>query len=159
MKQLITLILALCCSTLALYAQDNCCTGDSVANSQQSCSFFTGEFVSDETGLQMHLNLDEEDILIPGMSFLGPTNGYIDGKTNNHVYGVWMLLRFTVEGNKAKLRFTNDIGSDSQDIVLTRIDDNTIDYKTVGPGVITKVEGGRKLVKIATSMTLRRITQ
>lgn len=157
MKQLITLILALFCTTLTLHAQEDCCKCDTATAAETVKSIFSGEFVSDELGLRLHLNLDEEDILIPGMSFLGPTNGYLDGKTNNHVYGVWMLLRFSAEGDKAKLRFTNDIGSDSQDIVLTRIDDDTFEYKAVGTNVITKVEGGRKLVKIAASTTLRRI--
>lgn len=107
--------------------------------------------------MRLFLDLDEETIDIPGMSFLGPTNGYLDGIDNNHVYGVWMLLKFTIMGNKVQLRFTNDIGSDSQDITLTRIDDNTFDYEANGTNVIRKVEGGKKLVKIPSTMRLHRI--
>lgn len=124
----------------------------------QEKSLFNGRYVCDETGLQIYLDLDEESIDVPGMSFLGKTNGYLDGKTNNHVYGVWMLMKFSVEGNKAKLRFTNDIGSDSQDITITRIDDTHYEYATTGGNNIRKVVG-RKLVKIPATMTLRRIAE
>lgn len=120
-------------------------------------SDFNGNLVNEELGVNLHLNLDEESIIIPGMSFLGPTNGYLDGKTNNHVYGVWMLINFKVEGNKAKLRFSNDIGSDSQDITLTQLDENTFEYVATGGNAIRKVQGGNKLVKIASSMTLHRV--
>lgn len=121
-------------------------------------SKFTGKFLSEETGLRLHLDLDSESIEVPGMSFLGETHGYLDGKTNNHVYGVWMLIRHSVESNKAKLRFTNDIGSDSQDIVLTWVNDSTLEYNAVGNNSIRKVEG-RKLVKIPSSMILHRVNK
>lgn len=117
---------------------------------------FNGHLVCQETGLRIHLNLDEETLDIPGMSFLGPTHGYLDGFTNNDVYGVWMLINHRVEGKKAYLRFTNDIGSDSQDIVLTQTGDSTFTYTASNPNVIRKVDG-RKLVKIPSSMNLRLI--
>lgn len=180
MKQLITTLFALVIGTLSLQAQNTCCGNcqtsgnadchqcdgtttcqqcDSTAVPAKPACIFNGSFICEETGLRMFLNLDEETIDIPGMSFLGPTNGYLDGTDNNHVYGVWMLLKFSIEGDKVKLRFTNDIGSDSQDIVLTRIDDNTFDYVATGSNAIRKVEGGRKLVKIPSSMRLHRVSQ
>lgn len=121
-------------------------------------SGFTGHFLCEETGLHLYLDLDKESIEVPGMSFLGATHGYLEGTTNNHVYGVWMLIRHSVEDNKAKLRFTNDIGSDSQDIALTLVNDSTLEYTAVGGNAIRKVEG-RKLVKIPTSMTLHRVNK
>lgn len=121
-------------------------------------SKFTGTFLCEETGLRLHLDLDSESIQVPGMSFLGETHGYLDGKTNNHVYGVWMLIRHSEENNKAKLRFTNDIGSDSQDIVLTWTNDSTLEYNALGGNAIRKVEG-RKLVKIPSTMILHRVNK
>lgn len=139
MKQLIAIIAALVWSVTA----------------SAQASLFKGTFVSEETGIQLHLDLEEETIEVPGLSFIGPTHGYLDGKTNNHVYGTWMLVKFSVEGNKAKLRFTNDIGSDSQDIVLVYNDDDKIDYNTTGGNCIRKVEN-RKLVKTQSSTTLHK---
>lgn len=156
MKQLITLLLALVGSFMTAQAQDADHPCDSLCAESPAECIFNGEFVCEETGLQLHLDLVDESIEIPGMSFLGPTYGYLDGKTNNHVYGVWMLMRFSIEGNKAKLRFTNDIGSDSQDVVLTKVDETTYQYTATGTNSIRKVEG-RKLVKIPNTMTLRRI--
>lgn len=157
MKQLITLLFAVLCGTFSLQAQDTITPCDTISQQATANSIFNGNFVCDETGLRLHLNLDEETIEIPGMSFLGSTNGYLDGKTNNHVYGVWMLLTFSVEGNQVKMRFTNDIGSDSQDIIVTKISEDKYEYKAIGSNSITKVEG-RKLVKIPSTMTLRRIS-
>lgn len=139
MKQLITLIASVLC-TMTASAQ---------------ASLFKGNFVSEETGIQLHLDLEEETVVIPDLSFIGPTHGYLDGKTNNHVYGTWTLVKFEVDGNKAKLRFTNDIGSDSQDIVLVYTDDEHISYNATGGNCIRKVEN-RKLVKAPSSTTLHK---
>lgn len=139
MKQLIAIIASLLCSITA----------------SAQASLFKGDFVSEETGIQLHLDLEEETIEIPDLSFLGPTHGYLDGKTYNDVYGTWMLIKFSVEGNKAKLRFTNDAGSDSQDIVLVYNDDDTISYNATGGNCIRKVEN-RKLVKTPSSTTLHK---
>lgn len=129
-----------------------------IASSPISAQNFNGTFVSEETGIRLHLDLDNESITIPGMSFLGETHGYLDGKTNNDVYGVWMLIRHTIEDGKAKLRFTNDIGSDSQDIVLSQINDSTFQYTALGTNTIRKVEG-KKLVKTPSSVVLKKKTE
>lgn len=142
MKKLIALLLALALQQAVVLAQ--------------TASPFNGTFKCEETGLMIHLDLDNESLEIPGMSFLGLSHGYLDGISNNHVYGVWMLIKHSVEGKKAKLRFTNDIGSDSQDIVLTLVNDSTLQYNATGNNVIRKVEG-RKLVKTPSAMTLKRI--
>lgn len=158
MKQLLTLFILMLFTALGAAAQ-NCESTDTLAvdaeETTESC-IFNGDFICPDTGLRLHLDLDEETIDIPGMSFLGPTNGYLDGTDNNHVYGVWMLLKFSVDGNKATLRFSNDIGSDSQDVLLTLNADGTLQYAALGANNIKKVEGGRKLVKIPAAMTLQR---
>ena len=89
------------------------------------------------------------------MSFLVLTHGYLDGKTNNHVYGVWMLVSHQMHGNQVRLRFSNDIGSDSQDILLTALNDSTFQYEATGGNCIRKVSG-RKLEKTPSTMMLYR---
>lgn len=116
---------------------------------------FNGTLVNEEYGIRLHLDLDEETVSIPGMSFLGDTHGYLDGKTGYSLYGVWMLIRHSVEGNKAKLRFSNDIGSDSQDVTLTQVNDSTFEFVATGGNSLRKIEG-KKLVKIVSSMTMHR---
>lgn len=117
---------------------------------------FNGLLVSQETGLRLHLDLDAETIEVPGMSFIGETHGYLDGISNNHVYGVWMLIHHKIEGNTVKLRFSNDLGGDSQDILLKQVNDSTFSYTAMGGNAIRKVEDGRRLVKIPSTMTLQR---
>lgn len=128
-----------------------CCTSAKAQN-----GYFNGTLVNEECGVRLHLDLDAETVAIPGMSFLGDTHGYLDGKSNFHVYGVWMLIRHSIEGNKAKLRFSNDIGSDSQDVTLIQVNDSTYEFCTTGNNSLRKVEG-KKLVKIPSTMTLHRI--
>lgn len=120
-------------------------------------SIFNGTLCNDEIGLRLHLDLDEESIEIPGMSFLGTTHGYLDGKTNNHVYGVWMLIRHKAKGkDKVELRFSNDTGSDSQTILLTALSDSTFLYEATGKNCVRKVVG-RRLEKIPSSMELHKV--
>ena len=108
-------------------------------------------FSNDQIGLTIHLDLGKESLTIPGMSYLGPVNGYMDG----NIYGVWMLIKHEVKDGKALLRFTNDIGADSQDITLTPLPDGTYKYQAVGGNNIRRVQG-RKLVKITDIMVMKR---
>ena len=56
---------------------------------------------------------------------------------------------------KAILRFTNEIGADSQDVELTQTADGNYFYRTLGGNNVKKVVG-RRLVKIADSMPMKR---
>ena len=141
MKQLFTIILALFCWATTVSAQDQP---------------FKGDFVNEETGFLIHLDLYEETIEVPGLEFLGMMNGYLDGKTRNHVYGVWTLIKFEILGKKAKLRFVNDIGADTQDVTLTLIDEDTLDYSTSGGNSIRRVQDN-KWAKTPSSMKLYRV--
>ena len=60
-----------------------------------------------------------------------------------------------VKNGKAILRFTNEIGSDSQDVELTQTADGNYFYRTLGGNNVKKVVG-RRLVKIADSMPMKR---
>lgn len=112
---------------------------------------FEGHFYCKETGVNIYLNLYEETLTAPGFDFLGKMNGYMNG----NIYGTWMLITHQLKGNKATLRFSNDIGSDSQDIEFTQNADSTYTYHCVGGNAIRRAVG-RKLVKITGDMVFRR---
>ncbi len=106
---------------------------------------FEGHFFCKETGVNLYLNLYEETLEAPGFSFLGKMNG------------TWMVIKSNIKSdNKAIVRFSNDIGSDSQDIELTLNADSTYTYRAVGGNAIRRAVG-RKLVKVAGEMTFKRI--
>ena len=111
----------------------------------------TGTFYNDEIGLRLHVDLGKERLIVPGMDFLGPVYAYMDGR----IYGKWMLVKKEVKKGKAILRFTNEIGSDSQDIELTQTADGNYFYCTLGGNNVKKVVG-RRLVKIDDSMPMKR---
>lgn len=112
---------------------------------------FEGHFYCKETGVDIFLNLYEADLDVPGSEFLGKMHGYMCGE----IYGTWMLIKHEVKGNKALLRFTNDIGSDSQNIEFTQLYDSVYTYRATGGNEIRKAVG-RKLVKVTGDMKFRR---
>lgn len=112
---------------------------------------FEGHFYCPETGVHMHLNLYEENIEIPNFSFLGRTHGYMNGR----IYGTWMLVKHEIKEQTATLRFSNDIGSDTQVIEFIQNPDKTYTYQTVHGNAIRKAVG-RHLVKTTGHMIFKR---
>ncbi len=134
MKKLFALLL--CLTSLSLYSQRP----------------FEGHFVCKDAGVELHLNLYEENMDVPNFSFLGKTHGYMDGKG---LYGTWILTRCQIKKGTASLRFSNDIGSDSQDVSLTMNADSTYSFHTLNGNALRKAVG-RKLVKISGDMVFLR---
>lgn len=108
---------------------------------------FVGHFYCKETGVHMFLDLYEASLEAPGFSFLGKMNGFMYGD----IYGTWMITEHKITERKATLRFSNDIGSDTQTILFIQEGDSIFSYKAQGTNSIRKAEG-RKLVKIASEM-------
>ena len=112
---------------------------------------FEGHLYCSETGVHIHLNLYEENVDIPNFSFLGKTHGYMNG----NIYGTWMLVKHEIDEHKATLRFSNDIGSDTQIVLLTLNPDQTYTYEALHGNAIRKAIG-RKLVKTTNHMIFKR---
>lgn len=108
--------------------------------------------VNPDEGVNLRIDLYEESITVPGMEMFGPMNGYLNGKG---IYGVWTVTSFKIHDNHTStLRLSNDLGSETQAIRLTCLNDSTYQM-TLEDGVVMKKAVNRKLVKIAPQMTLR----
>ena len=83
------------------------------------------------------------------MSFLGPVHAYMAGR----IYGVWMLTKSERKGGTVILRFTNDIGSDSQTVELKPLPNGTYQYTALEGNNVRRVQG-RKLVKVPDTMIM-----
>ena len=116
---------------------------------------FKGEYYCREHGISIYLDLYGESILIPNFEFLGPVGGYMRGDDDSKLYGTWMVLKHSIDGKRATLRMTNDIGSDAQDIHFTMLNDSTFYYKTSGGNEVKKAIK-HKLYKIVGEMTFTR---
>lgn len=128
-------------------------TLSAVVSAQTLDQPFKGHFVNRENNVHLHIDLYEESLIAPGYSFLGSVPGYINGT----VYGTWLMVSHKVKNNRqATLRFTNDIGSDAQNIEIEILNDSTLFYRATGPAVIKKVVN-RKLVKIPTQFKMVRV--
>ena len=91
---------------------------------------FKGSLSCKEENLHLTIDLYEESINVPGMEMFGPMHGYLK----------------IVNATTALIRLSNDQGSETQEVKLTKNDDQYI-FEQVDGVCIKKVEG-RKLVKI-----------
>lgn len=102
------------------------------------------DLTSKEEGVRMKLDLYEESVDVPGMDLLGPMHGFLGGK----IYGVWMVTSFSIKNDStATIRFSNDLGSDTQECILRHKWDDSYQLELKG-GVAVKKVVERKLVKI-----------
>ena len=108
-------------------------------------------FYCEEEGIRICLDMGKESLTVPGMSFLGKVHAYMNGK----IYGIWMLTKRERKGDTAILRFTNDIGSDSQTVELRPLPDGTYQYTALEGNNVRRVKV-RKLIKVPDTMVMKR---
>jgi len=117
-------------------------------------NLFKGRFKNIENQLNLHIDLYEESLSVPGLEMFGPMHGYVNGQG---VYNVWYITKVELKGeDKAVIRVSNDLGSEAQAIELTFLNDSTLHFKQIEGNVIKKVVG-KKLQKIPVEMTLQRV--
>lgn len=105
---------------------------------------FKCNLFSNEHRLFLSLDLYHESIDVPGMDMFGPMAGYLNGD----VYGIWIVTSAEVKNSKkAILRLSNDLGSETQLVELTRTNDSTYVFQQK-EGVVIKKVVDRKLQKI-----------
>lgn len=98
-----------------------------------------------EERMELHIDLYEETIDVPNMEMFGPMNGYLGG---GGVYGKWMVTSFKIKDDHvATLRVSNDLGSETQSIQLTWLNDSTYAMDLQG-GVVVKKVVNKKLAKV-----------
>ena len=103
-----------------------------------------------EEKIDLHLDLYEESIEVPGLEAFGPMNGYLDG----NIYGVWYVVGFDIKDNKhATVTIANDLGSEDQKLTLTQTSDSTYQLKFLGYNAVKRAQG-KKLVKIPGEMKM-----
>lgn len=106
-----------------------------------------------DTGAKLCLDLYEESICVPGMEMFGPMNGYMSG---GKLYGLWMTTDAKeVNAKTICLRLSNDLGSDTQECLLTLLNDSVVTMELRG-GIVMKRRDGNKLIKLPNKLTLKR---
>lgn len=102
-------------------------------------------------GVELHLDLYEESIVVPTLSDFGPMNGYLGGS----IYGEWYVSSFTIKNDKqATIRLSNDLGSENQDVLIRQETDSTWVVQLKGYNAIRKVNG-KKLEKVPDSYVMK----
>ena len=108
---------------------------------------FERTFYNQENQITIALDLYDTTLVAPNYSFLGKLNGYMTGR----LYDVWFVTDFKIKKGKATVRFSNDLGSDEQEICFTFDKNGQLLYETVGNNVIRRAEN-RKWIKLPTKM-------
>lgn len=105
-----------------------------------------------EEKIDLHLDLYEESIEVPGFEAFGPMNGYLGG----NIYGVWYIVGFDIKDDKqATITIANDLGSEDQKLTLKQISDSTYQLKFIGYNAVKRAQG-KKLVKIPGELIMKR---
>ena len=108
------------------------------------------QLTSPEEKVNLHLDLYEESIEVPGFEAFGPMNGYMDG----NIYGVWYVVGFDIKDDQhATVTIANDLGSEDQKLSLTQNPDSSYQLKFLGYNAVKRAQG-KKLVKIPTEMRM-----
>lgn len=108
-----------------------------------------------EEGINLHLDLYEESIEVPGMEAFGPMNGYMDG----NIYGVWYVVGFDIKDEShANVTIANDLGSEDQKLTLTQTSDSTYQLKFLGYNAVKRAQG-KKLVKIPAEFVMKKVSR
>ena len=104
-----------------------------------------------EEKIDLHLNLYEESIEVPGMEAFGPMNGFLGG----NIYGVWYVVGFDIKDDQhATITIANDLGSEDQKLTLTQTSDSTYQLKFLGYNAVKRAQG-KKLVKIPSELKMK----
>lgn len=103
-----------------------------------------------EEKIDLHLDLYEESIEVPGFEAFGPMNGYLGG----NIYGVWYVVGFDIKDDKqATITIANDLGSEDQKLTLAQTSDSTYQLKFIGYNAVKRPQG-KKLVKIPAELKM-----
>lgn len=108
-----------------------------------------------EENIDLHIDLYEESIEVPGLEMFGPMNGYMKGD----IYGVWYVTGSEIKDDRnATLTIANDLGSEDQKFTLTQTSDSTYQLKFIGYNAVKRVQG-KKLVKIPAELKMTKSKQ
>ncbi|MBP3227563.1 MAG: hypothetical protein J6M53_02130 [Bacteroidaceae bacterium] len=108
-----------------------------------------GHWLCQAEGVHLYLDLGAESLTVPGYEILGPVSGYMRGGMAN----TWFLTSFKPKGDGAwTLRFSNDVGADTQVAVVQRQSDGTLAFRAVG-GVVLRRVVKRKYATLPANLT------
>lgn len=108
-------------------------------------------------GVSLTIDLVGESVVVPGMEMYGPMAGYMCGRSSESLYGTWVVTSFKIVGeNKASIRLSNDLGSETQQALLTADSDSTYSLKLEGQMVMKRVANKKKLVKVGQVFNFKR---
>lgn len=118
----------------------------------QQATTFQGYFVNNEYNVYLKINLQDNNITIPGHELFGELPGYL-GKTNNSF--VWIVTSGKQKHDKATLSLINDYGSEDLTAEIALKGDSVLVFRQL-EGSALKVPNKGKWQKLPKEFTLTR---
>lgn len=122
------------------------------------CSFtqeekrpFKGSFFNKENNIRLEIDLYDTTVVAPAYSFLGAMNGYMTG----NLYDAWFVTAHDIKKGKATVKLSNDLGADTQELLLYFNKEGKLIYETRGTNVIRRAEN-HKWIKLPDKMIFER---
>lgn len=112
---------------------------------------YEGIFYNKEWNVSLTINLYDTVLVVPNYKFLGKMNGYYQGD----IHECWFITNYKINEKNAIVHFSNEMGSEDQEIMLTPQDSTHLIYEVVGNDAIRKVVHN-KWVKLPLKMTFER---
>mgnify|MGYP006916024693 CR=1 FL=1 len=110
------------------------------AAAQAQTDTLRGHWLCKAEGIHLYIDLAEESISVPRYEFLGKMNGYLRGGMSE----TWFLVAFKQQGHNSWLmRFSNESGTDTQELMLYLTPTNTLRYKARGPKLLRRAVRGK----------------
>lgn len=111
-----------------------------------------GTWLCKNENIKLTIDLYEESVEVPGMELFGNMNGYMNG----NIYGVWTVTSCEIKDDAhAILRLSNDLGSETQECLMTQENDSVCKLELKGTTVVKRVEK-KKLVKISSTLSFEK---
>ena len=99
---------------------------------------YKGSFYNKDNDIRIVIDLYDTTVVAPAYAFLGRMHGYMTGR----LHDVWFITDCTLKNSKAYVKFTNDLGADSQDVIFTLTEERNLRYNARGANVIRRAEHG-----------------
>jgi len=148
MKKTLAIIFMLLCMLVPSHAQKP--VQHQLADSLE-WRMFEGNFYNKAYNINISLNLYDTILVVRHYEFLGKMNGYMSGT----LHETWFLTSYAISENAATLHFSNEMGSEDQEIKVVMTDSTHMTYEAVGGNAIRKAVNG-KWVKLPVKMIFER---
>lgn len=125
-----------------------------ISLSAQADHIFNGEFISKEHDVYFKINIDDQNIIVPGQDIFGEVTGFLKGNNDSRC---WLVTSFEKKNNnRISLEIINDYGSEDLSATFSYNSKDDTYTLTQERGSTIKLAIKGKWVKLPKNMKFQR---